>query len=212
MRQQARRQQTRRVLLQGAKSVFAKRGYHGATLREIASVAGVSTGALYYNFPSKEELFLALLDARMEERISEIKRTLAEESEGAAGIGRSTLDYIENLKRNREWIGLFFEFVAHAAREPTFAARFAARFEEFWRALAQLIEERARQQGIELPLPAHQVAVAIDVAGIGFMLPQIVNPDAVPDDLLGRMLAYMFRGMTLPNGGAAATPADQQAT
>ena len=62
--QAERRAQTRAKLLKAAGAVFARRGYHEATLEEIAERAGLSKGALYYNFASKEDLFLALLKTR----------------------------------------------------------------------------------------------------------------------------------------------------
>jgi AcrR family transcriptional regulator len=195
VRQAEKRQRTRSALLESAESEFSEHGYHGATLREIADSAGVSTGALYYNFTTKEELFLALLEVRMEERIREIQDAFAAEQSGETPVTRSALDYIQNLKRNRDWITLFFEFVAHAGRQPEFRARFAELFKRFWRALAEIIEERTGAHGIALPLPPQQVAIAIDLTGIGFMLPQIIYSDAVPDDLLSRTLAYMLQGM-----------------
>jgi AcrR family transcriptional regulator len=195
VRQADKRQRTRSAVLDSAESEFSKHGYHGATLREIADAAGVSTGALYYNFTTKEELFLALLEVRMEERIREIQAAFAAEQPGETPVTRSALDYIQNLKRNRDWITLFFEFVAHAGRQPEFRARFAELFKRFWRALAEIIEERTGAHGIALPLPPQQVAIAIDLTGIGFMLPQIIDSDAVPDDLLSRTLAYMLQGM-----------------
>src|SRR5438876_3817962 len=65
-----RRLQTRARLLAAAERVFARRGYYAATLDEIAAEAGFTKGALYYNFASKEELFLALLDQHIESRIA----------------------------------------------------------------------------------------------------------------------------------------------
>src|SRR5205807_7482848 len=61
-------------LLDAARDVFAGHGYHGATVEQIAEESGLSNGALYYNFGSKEELFLALLDDRMEARLGDIGR------------------------------------------------------------------------------------------------------------------------------------------
>lgn len=189
------RERTRAALLRAAQAVFGRRGYHDATLREIVEAAGVSKGALYYNFSTKDDLFLALLDARMEERLRDIQEALASERSAEAELERSALDYVRNLGRNREWITLFFEFVAHAARDPSFRVEFSERFKRFWAALATLVEERARHHEIDLPLPAEQVAIALDATGIGFMIASIVDPDAAPEGLLGSTLAFMLRGM-----------------
>ena len=55
------REQTRRQLLAAAAEVFARKGFAGASLEEIAEVAGYTTGALYYHFGSKDKLFLELI-------------------------------------------------------------------------------------------------------------------------------------------------------
>jgi AcrR family transcriptional regulator len=194
MRQAEKRQLTRHNVLRAAHRVFGRRGYHQATLDEIARAAGVSKGAVYYNFRTKEELFLALLEARMDERLQEIRAAYGTSESQSEPSDRAARDYVEDLKRNREWIALFFEFVAHAARDDRFRAEFAARFKRFWAELTMVVERRARDDHVALPLPAEQLAIAIDLLGIGFMLPQILDPD-VPDDLLAKALGFMLRGV-----------------
>lgn len=59
---EARKARTRGRILEAARRVFARQGYHGTLMDQVAREAGLSKGALYVHFPSKEELFLALLD------------------------------------------------------------------------------------------------------------------------------------------------------
>ena len=59
------KEQTRQQLLAAAARVFAQKGFGGASLEEIAETAGYTTGALYYNFTGKEQLFLELLNVGM---------------------------------------------------------------------------------------------------------------------------------------------------
>ena len=66
-----RQEQTRELLLDAAAMVFARRGYHEASVEEIASEAGFSTGAVYSNFSGKEELFLALADREVEKQVAD---------------------------------------------------------------------------------------------------------------------------------------------
>ena len=61
-----RREMTRRHLLDAAAIVFAREGFHGATLDEVAKLAGFTKGAVYSNFKSKDDLFLALLEQKTE--------------------------------------------------------------------------------------------------------------------------------------------------
>ena len=57
-----RQQETRAALLEAARAVFARDGFHGASLDTIATEAGFSKGAVYSNFASKGDLFLAVMD------------------------------------------------------------------------------------------------------------------------------------------------------
>src|SRR5437588_10908548 len=82
---------TRERLLDAARGVFARSGFHGAAVEEIASEAGYSTGALYSNFDGKEDLFLALMGREVTkhgEEIASAVRERASISERAAGGAR----------------------------------------------------------------------------------------------------------------------------
>ncbi len=78
---------------------------------------GLSNGAIYYNFGSKEELFLALLDARLDERLEHTRQTLDQEAR----------DITRSFKESREWRLLLVEFVAYAARNPLSGTRLGCR-------------------------------------------------------------------------------------
>lgn len=57
------KQQTREKVLQAARQLFTERGYEGATIRDIAKAAGMSTGAVFASFADKSELFGDILTA-----------------------------------------------------------------------------------------------------------------------------------------------------
>ncbi|MFJ9677189.1 ScbR family autoregulator-binding transcription factor [Streptomyces sp. NPDC101194] len=66
MAQQARAIQTRRSILVAAAAVFDERGYSSATISEILARAGVTKGALYFHFTSKEDLALGVMDVQLD--------------------------------------------------------------------------------------------------------------------------------------------------
>src|SRR5476651_1230221 len=85
------RANTRERLLAAARIVFARSGFHGASVEEIASEAGFSTGALYSNFEGKEDLFLVLMEREIDEysrEISDAVRERASIAERATGGAR----------------------------------------------------------------------------------------------------------------------------
>lgn len=69
MTREDKRAANRALILRAAREVFGRRGFYAATIEDIAAEAGLSNGAIYYNFKDKEDLFLALLDERIEERL-----------------------------------------------------------------------------------------------------------------------------------------------
>src|SRR5437773_11926599 len=79
------RQANRERILDAGRAVFGARGFHAATIEEIAEEAGLSNGAIYYNFDSKGDLFFALLEERQEERIRHLRRTLTKARAAGAG-------------------------------------------------------------------------------------------------------------------------------
>ncbi|MGW1229922.1 ScbR family autoregulator-binding transcription factor [Streptomyces sp. NPDC001478] len=66
MAQQARAIQTRHSILVAAADVFDERGYSSATISEILARAGVTKGAMYFHFASKEELALGVMDIQLD--------------------------------------------------------------------------------------------------------------------------------------------------
>src|ERR1700721_2714164 len=92
------RANTRERLLSAARSAFARSGFHGASVEEIASEAGFSTGALYSNFDGKEDLFLVLMEREIEEHARELTEAVGERasmSEGATGGARQWVTVID---------------------------------------------------------------------------------------------------------------------
>lgn len=77
---------SRATILAAAERLFVERGYHGISMREIADEVGVTKAALYYHFRDKEQLFVALLDAVLDELAVLVERCRAESSSHRAQI------------------------------------------------------------------------------------------------------------------------------
>src|ERR687893_2439342 len=115
------RAETRRELLDAAARVFARQGFHGASVEQVSEEAGFSTGALYSNFEGKEELFLALYEERIRRRRRELREVVGGSSGPAEGLEAVGANVAELMSSDRDWFLLYFEFLLHAAREPEFA-------------------------------------------------------------------------------------------
>jgi AcrR family transcriptional regulator len=193
------REANRERILRAARKVFGRRGFHGATIEEIADEAGLSNGAIYYNFESKGDLFFALLEERLEERIRHMRRTLTARETGGGDLGLvdEARHATRSLKESREWRLLVLEFVAHAARTPGLAPRLRAHKRNFRTAFAELLAERLSEPGAEPPIPPDDLALAATALANGLAVEEVSDPGSVPDDLLGDLLALLVsRGRT----------------
>ncbi len=191
---------TRERLLAAARSVFARSGFHGASVEEVASEAGFSTGALYSNFDGKEDLFLVLMEREIDEHAREIAEAVgarASMAERATGGARQWMTMIE---REPELLLLFMEFWAYGVRDARVRPKVAARFAQMRELLTELIADGVREFDLELELPAEHLAVAVDALADGIARQKLADPDAVPDDLMGKVLALLFAGATRPGG------------
>jgi AcrR family transcriptional regulator len=212
--QAERREETRELVLAAAARVFAKRGFHATSLDAIAEEAGYSRGAVYYNFADKEELFLELLDRRCAKRAQDLRRVFADtpEDDVAATSRQAQLaaqNALDAMTGDPEWRALYFEFLAHAARDPAFRRRFARRSQEMRGALEDVVVERTETVIDALGIEPAQLAVVIDALGTGLWAHHLLHgPRAVPPDLFSKALALIVDGIA---ARATATPHLQEA-
>jgi AcrR family transcriptional regulator len=187
-------------LLDAAASVFAQRGYHGATIEAIVDRSGLSNGALYYNFRNKEELFLALFDRRVEARIAAVARLFeggsVSQAESAAAIRGAATQGVRDIDDPEEW-AMYFEFVAHATREPAFGREFRKRTRRLRRAYERAIERQLSASGRRLTATPEQAAIGVAGLAQGLAIQRIVDPRAIPDALLGQLIVQLLAGMTV---------------
>src|SRR5258705_1588965 len=75
-------------ILDAAIKVFAERGFHSATVAEIARAAGVADGPIYLYFKGKDDLLLRLFDEKMTELLADVRSAVAEERTPPAELRR----------------------------------------------------------------------------------------------------------------------------
>lgn len=189
-----RRAETRERVLRAAEQVFGERGYHAASVDEVAEVAGFSTGALYSNFEGKEDLFLEVLERQIDRQSVEIADSIADVPTIEDRTRMGAAQWVAYVEREPRTIMLFMEFWAYAVRNPDVRARFALRYARVREAMTTMIERSARELDVELKLPAEELAVVLDALADGFALQQLADPDAVPGDLFGKALMMLFEG------------------
>jgi AcrR family transcriptional regulator len=169
-------ERNRALVLAAARRVFLARGYHAATLDEIADEAGFSRGVVQSRFGNKADLFLALLEERIRERGAQNAR-VAEGLAGAEGMRVLREHAARRNRAERDWGLLLIEFRVHAAREEDLARRYATAHARTRQALAGVITDLYRRAGQPAPLPPEEMAQMILTVEAGIRLEQVADPD-----------------------------------
>lgn len=196
----------REQLLDAAARVFAERGYRGASVDSIAAAAGVTKGALYWNFKSKADLFFSLLDERVDERV----RLLVAQTEALAGedmvtpmVSREISDVVDE---QRQMLLLQHEYWSLAARDPELSERYAERQRRLRKLVAHGLVAHHEATSIALTADPEELATAVIALANGLAMDRIVDPESVPDRLLGEILEIIYDGLVLRSASAALKP------
>jgi AcrR family transcriptional regulator len=185
-------EQTRERIVAAAARVFARRGFAASSLDDIAADAGYTKGAVYSNFGSKDDLFLAVLDARYTQWLEQIAAALDAEDTPSAGLD-AVSRFCSAIDRDREWCLLSVEFSMHAARDRKLRAKLAAHSAAVRGRIATLIETKAAEFGLPLPGSAEDLAAAALALADGLALQRLAQPSqATNDALFGSMLGRML--------------------
>ncbi|MDQ6660000.1 MAG: TetR/AcrR family transcriptional regulator [Chloroflexota bacterium] len=92
---------TRRRILDAAEEVFAEKGYHDTAIDDIVHAAAMSKGGFYFHFPSKQAIFLALLQALTPRLISAVEQAISEESTSVARLDAALRTVLDTFSRHR---------------------------------------------------------------------------------------------------------------
>ena len=181
-----RQAETRSAIVRSAADVFARRGFHAASVDEIAENAGFSVGALYSNFERKEDLLLAAI----EQNVSDWTRLFSERFREADDIrdqARSIAEaWIAGVTAEPEPFLLWIELWAYAVRNDRLRDELANRSRAIRDLFTSMMRESAEQAGVALPDGlAEELGAVFDALGLGLAIRRLLDPDAVPDGLFG---------------------------
>jgi AcrR family transcriptional regulator len=208
-----RREQTRQELISAAEASFVSRGFHASSVDEVAERAGYTKGAVYSNFASKEDLFFAVYERRVEQVLTEVVPDLRQ-----LGAERAFDQLAAGALHRRDpddgWRAVFFEFWAHVVRHPKLCERFAAIHARFLEPLANAVRQLAEDRGLTLPsdVTASQVAVAWYAMEVGLNLERLTQPQTVDRALarrMGRLLLDAVLDTTQPSASNDGQPQDR---
>jgi AcrR family transcriptional regulator len=190
----------RRRLLEAAREVFAEQGYAHARLDDVAAAAGLTKGAIYSNFASKDEVFFAMLEQEVLDRVRAVQAALAAGLEGASGqrgsrapltaadIGRYLTTAFTN---ERSWQLVFVDFWLRAVRDEGARLQFLTHRRALRGAIAEAVERFIGQEPAVGQLSVDDVVTVVLALCNGLAIEQYIDPAFVSEGLFGHVLTAL---------------------
>ncbi|HKP20151.1 MAG TPA: TetR/AcrR family transcriptional regulator [Thermoleophilaceae bacterium] len=196
-----RQARTREELVGAADRLFTTNGFHATSIDAVADAAGYTKGAVYSNFASKEDLFLAVYSRRVDRRVEEMNATLASAPTFFEGMEK----LVSGLEQRTDdgWLAVFFEFWAHVLRHPELRDRFAEHHRRGMEPVAATMERVAEERGEQLREDPTKLATARLAMATGLQLERLTQPDLVDAGLTLRMMR-----LAMDEGGLDGLPGE----
>ncbi len=137
------KQAKRAEITRAATDVFARKGFQGASVDDVAEAAGVSKGTLYGYFENKEELFYATFEAFQAETVAQCEAAMAGQASARDKLTACLMLSVESLQEHIELFPLTLELWAAASSGPArerFAVVMEGLYRQFRGMTAELIE------------------------------------------------------------------------
>ena len=170
------RDRTRAALLDAARALIREKGYERTTLEDVASRAGMTTGAIYGNFKNRDELFIALGQTYWAPVKPQLKPG-ASFGEAMRALAKATIAAVD--ERRPAAIGRLTG-LAYTLKNPELRARvneITQSSYEFGAAWLALFDRS------ELPMPPKHLVRVIHALIEGLVMQRILTPDLCPDEV-----------------------------
>lgn len=171
------RRETAKRLIEAASVVIAEKGFQRATLDEIAARAGMTKGAIYSNFESKDHLFWALLGSR---RIA-IPSEWTSDRSMRANLRANAEAFCANLKDSRAHAGLLAEFILYALSNEDARSRWTAWYAGSFGPPSPAVEAYLKAQGMP---PFRVFWTTMQTLAIGLYITHALTPELVTDEVI----------------------------
>lgn len=191
---------TRERILSAAMGVFAQKGWQKTSLDEVASAAGMTKGAIYWHFRNKNDLFFALLDARLQKDTSPVQNEIqqatlmAQKGDALQAVVFLFTQAWTRCASDKQWLRLYLEVMSQA-NDPEIAQRLQGLYSHIWQMSAQFI--RAMQAGglTRADINPEHLAKLWCAIFDGVMAAVMANPQLDVEELAQQFIPILWQGL-----------------
>ncbi|MAI80247.1 MAG: hypothetical protein CL917_14960 [Deltaproteobacteria bacterium] len=178
----------REKLLESAAQVIGKSGLMGASLHEIAAAAGLTKGAVYSQFDSKEDLLIELLDRCFQMGHAQLLEVLSSDAPMVERIAELDAWHRGEENTGRLWANLELELSLAASRQPKLRRKLRSRQRRSREYLTQMFEKISEGHNLTLPLSPSEFAVVLSALSDGLLVHWLNDSKAIPENLFARFI------------------------
>lgn len=175
---QQRSKETRKQIMDAAIELFCRQGYDAASVAEICEKAGVSKGAFYHHFPSKQTLFLFILDKWLGNLDSQLMsfRVPGKNVPQSMQDMADTMGSVFNVASGQ--LPMFMEFMVQASRDKAIWNAAIAPYRDYQNTFANLIKDGIEEGSLNSDTEAQTAARVLIAFATGLLLQGVVMPEA----------------------------------
>ena len=175
---QTRSKETRSHIMDAAIGELCRSGYDATSVSDICREAGVSKGAFYHHFPSKQALFLAIMRDWLRGIDTQLfaNRTQGKNVPQAIQDMGSTLGVIFQAASGR--LPMFMEFMVQASRDKEVWNAVIAPYRQYQQGFSNLISEGKKEGSFRADVEAGEAAWVLISLAVGILLQGVVDPGA----------------------------------
>lgn len=172
------RKERKNQILAAATRVFTLHGFSGARMDDIVEESGLSKGALYWYFDSKDAIIIGILDQIFDSETSQLREILEAEDSATKKIQLFVEMSIEDLEKMKPLMPIFFDFWSLSVRNPNIKQAIKGYYQNFLDLLTPIIEEGI-ESGEFSPMDPAEAAVALGSLYEGTILFYIYFPEII---------------------------------
>jgi AcrR family transcriptional regulator len=172
-----RRERTRNALLDAAAEVFARRGFNGASLDEIAETAGFTRGAIYKHFEGKEDLFFALMDRLNEQSLVKFDHRFQLSGNAVRDVDAIVEMWKELFFQDEDVAAIGSELYLYELRNPKAREKARAQMQRVTEVVARFMESQGDTHLFKLPVET--VSAIFLITSDGFAHAARIDPQAI---------------------------------
>lgn len=194
--QQQRSIETRARILEAAEEHFALEGYDTTGVAEICQGAGVSKGAFYHHFDSKQEVFLELLNGWLEDmdrQLSVLNKARGDLQERLFSMTRVVRVVLQAAERG---LPIYLEFLTRGLRDPVVMQSMSRPFQRYQDFFSAMFEE-GMTEGTVRQMDSQAAARMIIALALGLLIQGVVDPEGADwDRIAGEGVGILFEGLS----------------